>query len=473
LSVAQGIGKKSHGKTMSESAPFFHSLKENNFFNEQYQLIEIKYKPPRPTLSRAELYRKWLDAYLPSIGVRMHPGAPFEGLRGVYQLVEQLDGAYMRQDELKHLLHQCHALTPIQQEKLAGAINRVFQLIEQTDLNPERLVEMRNLEIWWALFPERQAWRVLEWLRSLGLEVPCSRDGFRAWSRVVRGHTPKSGDHPREWVQKCRQEGAEAWGDAINADRAAARFAGVWSHSEEGGPCMDTPDCENCFLQKQCRWKQGGPSEEMSTTDLIRKEYWIQIEEVDIIENILNLDRDEKEALEELGELGALKALDRNKLTELQQKVAADSELPTKLRLLKELCRRYAEKRLQPSTQYRSSSDIFAHLREQFREAAQEQFLVVLLDNKHRVLEEVNVTQGLLNKSLVHPREVFARAVEARAAALVCVHNHPSGDPEPSPEDRRITERLVESGKLIGIQVLDHVVIGRDDYFSFADKGLL
>ena len=55
----------------------------------------------------------------------------------------------------------------------------------------------------------------------------------------------------------------------------------------------------------------------------------------------------------------------------------------------------------------------------------------------------------------------------------MCVHNHPSGDPEPSPEDRRITERLVESGKLIGIQVLDHVVIGRDDYFSFADKGLL
>ena len=168
-----------------------------------------------------------------------------------------------------------------------------------------------------------------------------------------------------------------------------------------------------------------------------------------------------------------MKSLGRNNLIELQKNYDASSDLPAKLSLLKEVCQRYAEERLQPGAQFRSSRDIFQHFRERLRESPQEQFLVVLLDNKHRVLEEVNVTQGLLNKSLVHPREVFARAVEARAAALVCVHNHPSGDPEPSPEDRRITERLVESGKLIGISVLDHVVVGRDDYFSFADKGLL
>lgn len=103
----------------------------------------------------------------------------------------------------------------------------------------------------------------------------------------------------------------------------------------------------------------------------------------------------------------------------------------------------------------------------------QEQFIIVLLDNKHRYLAEEDVTKGILNKSLVHPREVFASAIEHRAAALICVHNHPSGDPEPSQEDFRITERLVEVGKLVGIPVLDHVIVGGENYTSFADKGLL
>ena len=73
----------------------------------------------------------------------------------------------------------------------------------------------------------------------------------------------------------------------------------------------------------------------------------------------------------------------------------------------------------------------------------------------------------------MHPREVLASAIEHRAAVLICAHNHPSGDPEPSQEDFRITERLVEVGKLVGIPVLDHVIVGGDNYTSFADKGLL
>ena len=458
---------------MSGFSVFFNFLKDKIEFNEQYQIFIGLIRRHEPALSRIELYTKWLDAYLPCAGIQVNPGSPFGELRGVYQLVEQLDGYYVRQDELKHLLHQCRVLTATQQEQLVEAIVGFLRLIEQTELNPERLVEEQRLEDWWTLFPESQAWRVLEWLRSLGLEVPYSRDGFRAWSRVVHGRTPEPSEHPREWVQHCRKEGAEAWGDAIRADRAAAMFAGVWNRAEALGPCMDIPDCENCFLQDRCCWMQNDQSEPLGAADLFRKERWNQLEDIDLIFNILDLNAEEQEALKKFGELEALKSLGRNKLIELQKNVDASSDLPAKLSLLKEVCQRYAEERLQPGAQFRSSRDIFQHFRERLREVSQEQFLVVLLDNKHRVLEEVNITQGLLNKSLVHPREVFARAVEARAAALVCVHNHPSGDPEPSPEDRRITERLVESGKLIGIQVLDHVVIGRDDYFSFADRGLL
>ena len=458
---------------MSGFSMFFHLLKENSGFIKQYQLVNRKSVHYNPVWNRDELYTKWLDAYLPCAGVPVNPGTPFDELLVVYQLVKQLDGYYVRQDELRHLLSQCHVLTVPQQEQLVEAISGFLLLVEKTELNPERLVEEQRLEDWWALFPDDQAWRVLEWLRSLGLRVPYSRDGFRAWGRVVHGRTPEPDEHPREWVQHCREEGTEIWGDAASADHAAAMFAGVWNRSGRIGPCTDTPDCENCFLQDKCNWVQNDQNERLGTADLIRKEGWKQFDVIDLIENLIDLNKEEQEVLKEMGELETLKSLDRNKLVELQKKVGASSDLPAKLSLLKEVCQRYAEERLQPGAQFRSSRDIFQHFRERLRESPQEQFLVVLLDNKHRVLEEVNVTQGLLNKSLVHPREVFARAVEARAAALVCVHNHPSGDPEPSPEDRRITERLVESGKLIGISVLDHVVVGRDDYFSFADKGLL
>ena len=86
-------------------------------------------------------------------------------------------------------------------------------------------------------------------------------------------------------------------------------------------------------------------------------------------------------------------------------------------------------------------------------------------------MAEEDVTKGILNKSLVHPREVFTSAIEHRVAALKCVHNHPSGDSEHLQEDSRITKRLVEVGKLVGIPVLDHVIVGGDNYTSFDDKG--
>lgn len=90
----------------------------------------------------------------------------------------------------------------------------------------------------------------------------------------------------------------------------------------------------------------------------------------------------------------------------------------------------------------------------------QEEFLVVTLDTKHRPIRVVRITRGTLDASLVHPREVFRPAITDAAAAVLLVHNHPSGDPTPSTEDRAVTERLTEAGKIVGIQVLDHIVVG-------------
>jgi DNA repair protein RadC len=102
-----------------------------------------------------------------------------------------------------------------------------------------------------------------------------------------------------------------------------------------------------------------------------------------------------------------------------------------------------------------------------------EEFHVAVLDAQHRLERDVTVTRGTLTSSLVHPREVFREAIAERAAALVLIHNHPSGDPSPSADDRAVTEQLVAAGRLLDIPVHDHVIIGRGRYASFAEAGLL
>jgi DNA repair protein RadC len=122
-------------------------------------------------------------------------------------------------------------------------------------------------------------------------------------------------------------------------------------------------------------------------------------------------------------------------------------------------------------TRISSSADLFKHFHPALRDVKHELFKVVLLDAKNIVIKETTVSEGSLTLSIVHPREVFAFAVRESAAAVIFLHNHPSGDPTPSPEDRRLTDRLATAGKLLGIRVLDHVIIGDSRYVSFADEG--
>ena len=102
-----------------------------------------------------------------------------------------------------------------------------------------------------------------------------------------------------------------------------------------------------------------------------------------------------------------------------------------------------------------------------------EQFGVVLLDTRHRVLRTTVVSVGTLDASIVHPREIFREATAAGAAALVLFHNHPSGDPEPSPDDVKLTQRLIAAGVLMGIDVIDHVILGDVRYCSLREKGYI
>jgi DNA repair protein RadC len=98
---------------------------------------------------------------------------------------------------------------------------------------------------------------------------------------------------------------------------------------------------------------------------------------------------------------------------------------------------------------------------------------VLALDSQSAVLRDILVTRGILNSSLVHPREVFRGAIAEAAAGIIVAHNHPSGDPTPSADDRAVTRQLVEAGRIIDVPVYDHIVIGNGRYTSFAESGLL
>ncbi len=138
-----------------------------------------------------------------------------------------------------------------------------------------------------------------------------------------------------------------------------------------------------------------------------------------------------------------------------------------------ELARRFGDEDLQPGDRYTSSAEVYRHFHERLRDHRKEVFIALLLDSKNRVLREVRISEGSLTASIVHPREVFAPVVRESAAAVLFVHNHPSGDPTPSREDLEITTRLREAGELMGVRVLDHIIIGSGQYVSFADRGLM
>lgn len=138
-----------------------------------------------------------------------------------------------------------------------------------------------------------------------------------------------------------------------------------------------------------------------------------------------------------------------------------------------EIGRRIATHRLRRGDSIRGPADIHRHLYQRMRLLQREHFVALLVDGRHRVVRECVVSEGTLTASLVHPREVFRTAVREAAAAIVLAHNHPSGDPTPSEEDREVTRRLAEAGEILGIRVLDHVVIAEHGFHSFREAGEL
>ncbi|MGK5093598.1 DNA repair protein RadC [Deltaproteobacteria bacterium TL4] len=424
---------------------------------------------------RQKLFGNLLELLLRHHKIPHTPGSPHKELRPLYQLIDAIDPHYYGTDQILKRLHQCFSLGEAHKALLLSSISHFLKILRTTQLQPEKMGNSESLAEWYQVFPEMRQWDVLAFLEKQGVWTTSSYSGFQAWSRYNQGILPSRNTPHQTWAQVCRNIDSKL-SSALELNTYASAFAGELTHWGIKGFCGDAPHCEECPLKADCRWHVK-PSMASLQEDLwtsIQKAQLQQHSTSELLAWLFALASPEKEEFQALfPQETPLKRLEKFSLYELTQKMPQLSPIAERLKVLLELCKRYNEVKLTPGSPFRCSQDIFTHFQYRLPALKQEQFILVLLDNQHQYLMDEVVSMGILNKSLVHPREVFAKAIEHRAAAIICVHNHPSGDPKASPEDLNITKRLKEASQIIGIPLLDHLIIGNDQYTSLADEGLL
>lgn len=248
------------------------------------------------------------------------------------------------------------------------------------------------------------------------------------------------------------------------------------------GPCVEKPRCSECGLRGECAYARRKPTmKELPETERPRerllKEGAGSLSDAELVAILLRTGTRQESAVELakrlLHRFGSLRELAEAGVGELKNAVAGLGD--AKIAQLKagfELARRL-RRSIGEGDVIRSSQDAFHYIAPCLDELKKENFWVILLDTKNRVIRRERISEGSLDSSIVHPREVFRPAIRESASSIICVHNHPSGDPSPSPDDIRITERLKETAELVGIKFLDHLIVGRDSYESLADRGLV
>lgn len=174
-----------------------------------------------------------------------------------------------------------------------------------------------------------------------------------------------------------------------------------------------------------------------------------------------------------LVEFGGLRGLFRATDEALEKVKGLGPAKIATLRAISELSQRQLREKIELESFIECSRDVVELLAHKFRDLDQEVFSIVFLNTKHRVLRIEELFRGTIDSASVYPREIVKRALALSSSAIVAVHNHPSGNPEPSREDQRLTHELRDACKLVDVVLLDHIVLGGNDYFSFAEKGMM
>ncbi len=268
-----------------------------------------------------------------------------------------------------------------------------------------------------------------------------------------------------------------------------AAFTGALSDlSAKTALCLSRPQCPHCDLQSYCHYYrfQRPRARDASVPLGIKdwrpterpRERLVQhgahaLEDTELLAIVLRTGAGEVNVLELarrlLERFGNLQGIEEASLEELRTIHGIGRMKAIEMKAVFELGRRQTFIPLQPGDTLDCSDTVFEIYRGRYNRVKQEEFVLLMLDNKNRVIREEVVSRGGLSESIVHPREVFKAAIRASAASVMFIHNHPSGDPTPSHDDFVITQKLEEAAELLQIRVLDHLVIGSDSYYSFTD----
>jgi DNA repair protein RadC len=197
----------------------------------------------------------------------------------------------------------------------------------------------------------------------------------------------------------------------------------------------------------------------------------------EIIEMLLSLGTPRKDckvpAKEAIKKFGTLRSVLEAPAEELQQIAGIGASSAFGIKLVQEVAREFLKARILEKPFYRSSKEVFDYLYHAMRDLKKETFKVLYLSSQNQIIDTVDLAEGTVGGSSVSPREVIEGAIKSHGTALVFVHNHPSGNPEPSANDKSLTRELVYAGKIMRLRVLDHIIIGDNRYFSFATEGLI
>ncbi len=245
--------------------------------------------------------------------------------------------------------------------------------------------------------------------------------------------------------------------------------------------CGGTPRCRACRVTRECEYynapPKGSDRGRGSLAQRVRREGVEVLTDEEALALIVGNGRvGEKHrvcAKTLLHRFSSMRGIAQATFAELMSVRDVSREAAVRLLAAASFHSRVLAERRSRRTTVRSGRDFYELYSPVLRDLKKEVFLVVLLDQKNQVLGDRRVSEGTLTASLVHPREVLGPAIREAAAAVAFVHNHPSGDSTPSPEDRAITTRLFRAAEILGIRVLDHVVVGEGAYTSFLDAGLL
>jgi len=178
-------------------------------------------------------------------------------------------------------------------------------------------------------------------------------------------------------------------------------------------------------------------------------------------------------AQELLAKFGNIKAISHATIEELSQIKGIGLAKAAQIKACFELGKR---EELEPESKgfdIKNPEAVVKAIRTSIKDKAKEHFKLILLNPRNKIIGISTISIGTLNASLVHPREVFKDAIMHSAASVILAHNHPSGDPEPSEDDLTITKRLTEAGKILGVEVIDHIIVGKNSFFSFKEKALV